>query len=61
MQAMKASITLTREQVAEIVETFTTVLHDDESLPTMTLFFDPDAVTVRVWDIHPDAHPFIAL
>jgi hypothetical protein len=61
MQAMKASITLTREQVAEIVETFTTVLQDDESLPTMTLFFDPDVVTVRAWEIHPYAHPFIAL
>ena len=61
MQTMKASITLTREQVAEIVETFTTVFHDDESLETMTLFFDPDAVTVRAWDIRSDAHPFIAL
>jgi hypothetical protein len=61
MLAMKASITLTREQAAEIVETFHTVLQDDESLSTMTLFFEPDAVTVRAWDIHPDAHPFIAL
>ena len=27
----------------------------------MTLFGDPDAVTVSEWDIHPDAHPCIAL
>jgi hypothetical protein len=58
---MKASITLTREQAAEIVETFNTVFQDDQSLTTMTLFFDPDAVTVRAWEIHLDAHPFIAL
>jgi hypothetical protein len=61
MQAMKASITLTREQVAEIVETFTTVLQDDESLPTMTLFFEPDVITVSEWEIRPGTHPFIAL
>jgi hypothetical protein len=59
--AMKASIRLTREQVAEIVETFNTVLQDDMSLEGMTLFFDPDAVMVTAWGIRPDAHPFIAL
>jgi hypothetical protein len=61
MQAMKASITLTREQVAEIVETFNTALQDDTSLEGMTLFFDPDVVTVSEWELRPDVHPFIAL
>ena len=61
MLAMKASITLTREQVAEIVETFNTVFQDDQTLEIMTLLCDPDAVTMRAWAIHPDAHPFIAL
>jgi hypothetical protein len=61
MKAMKASIRLTREQVAEIVDTCNVVLQDDTSLEGMTLFFEPDTVTVTAWDIHPDAHPFIAL
>ena len=61
MKAMKASIGLTREQVAEIVDTFNVVLQDDTSLDRMTLFFDPDTVKVSQWEIHPDAHPFIAL
>ena len=61
MLATKASITLTREQVAEIVETYATVLQDDMSLEGMTLFFDPDTVEVREWEVRPDAHPFIAL
>ena len=61
MTAMKASITLTREQLAEIVDTFNTVLQDDTSLEGMTLFFDPDTIKVTEWDIRPDAHPFIAL
>jgi hypothetical protein len=61
MLAIKASITLTREQVAEIVETFHTVLQDDTSFEGMTLFFDPDVVTVSEWELRPDAHPFIAL
>jgi hypothetical protein len=61
MQAMKASINLTREQVAEIMETFSTVLQEDERLDGMTLFFDPDTVKISQWEIHPDAHPFIAL
>ena len=61
MLAMKASITLTREQAAEIVETFNTVFQDDQSLTTMTLFFEPDVVTVSEWELRPDAHPFIAL
>ena len=61
MKEMKASISLTREQVAEIVDTFNTVLQDDASLSGMTLFFDPDTVKVSEWGIHPDAHPFIAL
>ena len=30
-------------------------------LEGMTLFCDPDAITVSEWDIHPDAHPCIAL
>ena len=58
---MKASISLTREQVEEIVDTFTVVLQDDTTLEGMTLFFDPDTVKVSQWEIHPDAHPFIAL
>jgi len=41
------------------------VLHaefqENKSLETMTLFFDPHAVTVAEWEIHPDCHPFIAL
>jgi hypothetical protein len=61
MKAMKASVSLTREQVAEIVDTFNTVLQDDTSREGMTQFFDPDAVTVSEWEIHPDTHPFIAL
>ena len=61
MKAMKASIHLTREQVAEIVDTFNVELQDDASLEGMTLFFDPDTVKVSQWEIHPDAHPFIAL
>jgi hypothetical protein len=61
MQAMKASINLTREQVAEIVDTFNVVLLDDTSLEGMTLFFDPDTVKVSEWEIHPHTHPFIAL
>jgi hypothetical protein len=61
MQAMKASITLTREQVAEIVETFNVVLQDDSSLEGMTLFFDPDTIKVTEWELHTDAHDFIAL
>jgi hypothetical protein len=61
MKAMKASITLTREQVAEIVDTFNVVLQGDTSLEEMTLFFDPDTVRVAEWEIHPDAHPLIAL
>jgi hypothetical protein len=61
MNAMKASITLTREQVAEIVTTFNEVLQDDTSLEGMTLFFDPDTVKVSQWEIHPNTHPFIAL
>jgi hypothetical protein len=61
MKEMKASISLTREQVAEIVDTFNTVLQDDTSLPGMTLFFDPDTVKVLEWEIHPNTHPFIAL
>ena len=61
MKALKASIWLTKEQVAEIVDTFNTVLHDDASLEGMALLCDPDAVTVSEWDMHPDAHPFIAL
>ena len=61
MKAMKASIWLTREQVAEIVDTFNVVLQDDTSLDGMTLFFDPDTGKVAQWGIHPDAHPFIAL
>jgi hypothetical protein len=61
MKEMKASISLTREQVAEIVDTFNTVLQDDASLSGMTLFFDPDTVKVSEWEIHPNTHPFIAL
>ena len=61
MKDMKASIWLTREQVAEIVDTFNVVLQDDTSLDRMTLFFDPDTVKVSQREIHPDAHPFIAL
>jgi hypothetical protein len=61
MLAMKASITLTREQLAEIVDTFSVVLQDDTKLEGMTLFFDPDTIKVTEWEIHPDAHPFIAL
>ena len=61
MQMMKATIALTREQVVEIVETFNTVFQDDQSLETMALLFDPDAVPVKAWEIHPDVHPFIAL
>ena len=61
MKAMKASIYLIREQVAEIVDTFNVELQDDASLEGMTLFFDPDTVTLTEWDMPPDAHPFIAL
>jgi hypothetical protein len=32
MKAMKASLWLTREQIAEIVDTFNTVVQDDASL-----------------------------
>jgi hypothetical protein len=61
MKAMKAAINLTREQVAEIVETYTTVMQEDPSRDGMTLFFDPEMVKVSEWEIHPDCHPFIAL
>ena len=61
MLAMKASITLTREQAAEIVETFNTVFEDDQSLTTMTLFFEPNVIAVSEWEIRPGTHPFIAL
>jgi hypothetical protein len=61
MLAMKASITLTREQLAEIVDTFNVVLQDDTRLEGMTLFFDPDTIKVTAWEIHPDAQLFIAL
>jgi hypothetical protein len=58
---MKASITLTREQVAQIVSTFNEVMQDDPSREGMTLFFDPDTAIVTEWEIHPNTHPFIAL
>ena len=61
MKAMKSSITLTREQLAEIVTVLNAEFQENKSLATMTLFFDPDAVTVAEWEIHPDCHPFIAL
>jgi hypothetical protein len=61
MLATKASITLTREQLAEIVDTFNVVLQDDQGLEGMTLFFDPDTIKVTEWEIRPGAHPFIAL
>jgi hypothetical protein len=61
MKAMKASLWLTREQIAEIVDTFNTVVQDDASLEGMTLLCDPDTVKVSEWEMHPDAHPFIAL
>jgi hypothetical protein len=61
MTDIKASIRLTKEQVAKIVDTYNIVLQDDTSLEGMTLFVDPDTVTVSEWEIHPDAHPFIAL
>jgi hypothetical protein len=61
MQAMKASIRLTKEQVAEIVDTYNIVLQDDTILEGITLFVDPDTVTVSEWEIHSDCHPFIAL
>ena len=61
MKEMKASISLTREQVTQIVDTFNTVLRDDTSREGMTLFFDPDTVKLSEWEIHPEAHPFIAL
>jgi hypothetical protein len=46
MTDIKASIRLTREQVEEIVDTYNIVLQDDTSLEGMTLFVDPDTVTV---------------
>jgi hypothetical protein len=46
MTDIKASIRLTREQVKEIVDTYNIVLQDDTSLEGMTLFVDPDTVTV---------------
>jgi len=61
MKAMKASIWLTREHVAEIVDTFHVVLQDDTSSEGMPLFCDPDTVKVTEWEIHPDAHPCMAL
>jgi hypothetical protein len=61
MHVMKATIRLTKEHVAEIVDTYNIVLQDDTSLEGMTLFADPDTVTVGEWEIHPDCHPFIAL
>jgi|SoiMetStandDraft_2_1073263.scaffolds.fasta_scaffold1043440_2 hypothetical protein len=61
MKEMKASISLTRDQVGQIVDTYTTVMQEDTSRDGMTLFFDPDTVKVSEWEIHPEAHPFIAL
>jgi len=46
MTDIKASIRLTREQVEEIVDTYNIVLQDDTSLEGMTLFVDPDTVTL---------------
>jgi hypothetical protein len=59
--AMKATIRLTREQVAEIVDVHATVLQDDTSLDGITLLVDPDAVKVSAWCMHPDASQLIAL
>ncbi len=61
MKAMKASISLTREQLAEIDRVLSAEFQENKRLEIMTLFFDPDAVTVAEWEIHPDCHPFIAL
>jgi hypothetical protein len=59
--AMKASIRLTREQVAEIVEVHATALQDDQSLDGMTLLVDPNAVKISEWHMHPDGSQLIAL
>jgi hypothetical protein len=59
--AMKASIRLSRKEVAEIVEVYATALQDDPSLDGMTLLVEPDAVHVSAWVIHPDASQLIAL
>jgi hypothetical protein len=58
---MKAAVRLTREQVAEIVEVYATVLQDDPSLDGITLLADPDAVKVSAWCMHPAASQLIAL
>ena len=49
MTDIKASIRLTKEQVAKIVDTYNIVLQDDTSLEGMTLFVDPDTATVSEW------------
>lgn len=59
--AMKASIRLTREQVAEIVEVYATALQDDPALDGITLLADPDAVKGSEWVMHPNASQLIAL
>jgi hypothetical protein len=59
MQATKAAITLTREQVAEIVNAIK--FQHDKSLETMRPLFDPEAVTVAAWEVRPAMHPCIAL
>jgi hypothetical protein len=46
MLVTKASITLTREQVAEIAAVFNEEFLHDARLQTMTVLFDPDAVAV---------------
>src|SRR6266446_2198527 len=51
--AQRRRFRLTREQVAEIVDTFNVVLQEDTSLEGMTLVFDPDIVKVTEWEIHP--------
>jgi len=42
-------------------DTCNVVSQDDTRVEGMTLLCDPDTVQVTEWDMHPDAHPFIAL
>lgn len=60
-RVVKASIRLTREQIAEIVEVHATALQDDQCLDGITLLVDPDTVKVSEWYTHPDASQLIAL
>jgi hypothetical protein len=61
MSIVKTSISLTREEAADIVARFQELL-ERPSITKIILFFDPDRfVTSNRWEHLPEAHSFIAV